>query len=286
MSMPPQPPQGPYGPPQPPQNPYGQQPPAAPGPYPPQTPPPPYGYPQQQPQGAPGPWGAHPGMQPGMQPGVPGCPQPPRKSRTGLVLGIVAGGLVLVTALGFGVYQLIDKGADAAFPEATHKLVVEKTMLDGEFTLSQDMSATEGRKIENTPDPSIRDGRAAVAQYTSDEGGALVLSGMYGRLSSPSFMRGKIMEGAATADGAKVMVPAEEFRPAGYDITVECQVVQSSNMGVSANVPMCAWGDDNTAAMIALVRPDQVTKDARSIDLEKAAEETAKVRTEIRKPLS
>ncbi|WP_305961378.1 hypothetical protein [Streptomyces fulvorobeus] len=51
------------------------------------------------------------------------------------------------------------------------------------------------------------------------------------------------------------------------------------------NIPMCAWGDPNTAAMIAVVRAEDVVKDANSIDLNKVAEETAKVRSEIRKPI-
>ncbi|MFD4035138.1 hypothetical protein ACFWVP_32660 [Streptomyces sp. NPDC058637] len=285
MTMPPQPPQGPYGPPQPQQNPYGQQPPGSPYPqqppaygHPQQTPA--YGYPAQPPQGPPGAWG-----QPGAQAGWPQQPQPPRRKRTGLVVGIVAGSLVGVLAIGFGAYKLIDEGADAVFPEATHKLVVEKAVLDGEFTLNKDESDTEGKKIEDTPDPSIRDGKAVVAQYGSEENGMLVISGMYGRLSSPELMRSKMMEGAAEAEGSTVPVPPKEFKPAGYDITVECQVVQSKEIGLTTNSPMCAWSDGNTAGMVAVLRPDDLVKDARSLDLAKTAEETAKVRSEIRKPI-
>lgn len=285
--MPPQPPQGPYGPPQPqpPQNPYGQQPPGQPQQ--------PYGYPQQpqQPYGQQqGGWGqpgipGQPGA-PGMQPGMGGWPPqpPPRKKRTGLIIGIVAGSLVVAGGIAFGVAQLADKGADLAFPKAEHKLVVAEKVLDEEFTLAQDMSETEGKEIEDTPDASIRDGKAVVAQYTAGTN-ALVLSGMHGRLATPDFMRGKIMEGAATADGAKLVVPPKEFTPEGYDITVECQVVQSKESGMDVNIPMCAWGDPNTAAMIAVVRAEDVVKDGKSIDLEKVAEETAKVRSEIRKPI-
>lgn len=271
-------PQGPYGPPEPPPNPYAQQP--RPYGYPQQPPPSPYGYPQQ------------PGVRPGMPgvpgtPGVPGWPPqpPPRKKRTGLIAGIVVVALLAAGGIAFGVAQLVDKGADAAFPEAKYRLVVPKTVLDEEFTLSQDMSDTEGKEIEDTPDPSIRDGEAAVAQYASDEGGVLVLSGMYGRLATPGFMRGKIMQGAADAEGAEVVVPAKEFTPDGYDITVECQVVQSKEGGTATNMPMCAWGDDNTAAMIALIRPETGEQDPRAIDLEKAARETARVRAEVREPI-
>lgn len=277
--MPPQPPHGPYGPPQPQQNPYGRQPP---GPAIPQQPG--YGYPPQQPQGAPGPWGQ---PQHVAQPGMPGLqPRPPRRKRTGLIVGIVAGSLVGVIAVVFGVYELVGKGADAVFPEATHRLVVEKTVLEGEFTLTKDLSDTEGKKIEDTPDASIRDGRAVVAQYGSEENGMLVLSGMYGRLAGPALMRSKMMEGAAGADNAKVVVPPKEFTPEGYDLTVECQVVQSKEIGLTVNMPMCAWGDANTAATVAVIRPAELNEAPESLDLARVAEDTAKVRSEIRKPIS
>lgn len=302
--MPPQPPQGPYGPPQPQQNPYAQQPPGT--PYPQQPPayghpqqPPGYGYPQQPPaygspaqqpayghpaqppQGAPGGWG-----QPGTQAGWPQQPQPPRRKRTGLVVGIVAGSLVVVLAVGFGAYKLIDNGVDAVFPEATHKLVVEKAVLGGEFTLNKDMSATEGKKIEDTPDPSIRDGKAVVAQYGSEENAMLVLSGMYGRLADPELMRSKMLEGAAQAEGAKVVVPPKEFTPGEDGVTVECQVVQSKEIGLTTNAPMCAWADGNTAATVAVLRPSELDERPETLDLAKVAEETVKIRSEIRRPVS
>lgn len=270
--MPPQPPHGP-----PPQGPYGHQPPPA--PYPPQQPA--YAYPPP-PQGAGG-WG-----QPGARPGMPGwAPQPPpRKNRGWLVVGIVVGAVALVAAVGTGAFKLAGKGADRAFPEATHRLVVPETLLEGEFTLGEDMSDTKGKGVEDTYDPSIRNPKAAVAQYTSeDDGGVLVLSGMYGRLASPSLARTKILEGAAESDGGTVVVPATEFRPDGSGTVAECQVVQYTDVGGTANMPMCAWGDGNTAAMVAVVRGDDATKDAADIDLEQAAVETLKVRAEIRQPI-
>ncbi|KPC79948.1 hypothetical protein [Streptomyces sp. NRRL S-4] len=278
MSMPPQ---GPYGPPPTPHGPYGQQP--QPGPYGQQHPPgghppqPAYAYPPQAAPGPPGPWG-HPGV-PGWQ------PRPPRRTRAGLVVGLVLGVSVLVVGLGFGAFTLVDKGADAAFPEATHKLVVPEKVLDGEFTLAEDLSDTEGKEIEDAPDPRVRDGEAAVAHYATEEGGVLVLSGMYGRLASPVSMREEILKGAAGAEGAEAVVPPREFEPDGYGITVECQVVRWTDLGTTTYAPMCAWGDANTAAMVAVIRPTETAEDAQSVDLTRAAEETAMVRAEIRRPL-
>lgn len=62
--------------------------------------------------------------------------------------------------------------------------------------------------------------------------------------------------------------------------------MQSKEIGLTTNMPMCAWGDDNTAAMVAVIRPDELNEDAKSLDLAKIAEDTAKVRSEIRKPIS
>ncbi|MFD8466262.1 hypothetical protein ACFV10_14265 [Streptomyces cyaneofuscatus] len=296
MTTPPQPPQGPYGPPPHPQqnNPYGT-PAAAPGV--PQQPP--YGYPQQPPAapqqgggwGQPG-WGQQqPGIPGGGGPGAAGWPpqgpgaQPPRKKRTGLIVGIVAGAVVLAGGIAFGVSQVVGKTADAAFPDAEYKLVLEQKLLDGEFTLAQDLSSTEGKKIEKMYDPTVRDARAVVGQYSSADGGALVISGMYGRFTSPEVMTGKMMDGGAAGDGATVVVPPKKFTPAGFDITMECQVLQSVKSGIKANVPMCAWGDDNTGVSVGIIRAETALKDPSAIDLEAAAVETAKVREEIRQPI-
>ncbi|MFD0292822.1 hypothetical protein [Streptomyces sp. NPDC127118] len=280
MSMPPQPPQGPYGPPQP-QGPYGP-PQSQPqhGPYPQQ---PSYGPPQQQvpPQGA---WG-QPGV-PG-QPGWPGA-QPPKKKRTGLVVGITVAVLAVVGGLGYTAFKVMDIGksvAGSGFPPAEYRLTAEQKLLDGEFTLASDMSREKGKEIENTYDPSIRNPKAVVAQYTSSKGGALVLSGMWGQLKSPEFARRKMLSGAAEADGATLAVPARKFTPDGYGITVECQVLQQKTNGTTTSFPMCAWGDGNTGAMVAVITPETAVKAPGSIDLTQLAADTAKVRSESRKPI-
>lgn len=295
MTTPPHPPQGPYGPP-PPQNPYGQNPygapPAAPGSVPQQ---PPYGYPQQPPAppqqpgwGQPG-WGQQPGIPGGGGPAAAGWPphgpQPPRKKRAVLIVGIVAGAVLAAGGITYGVSQLFGKATDAAFPEAEYQLVLRQELMDGEFTLAQDLSSSEGKKIEDMYDPAVRDAKAVVGQYNSAKGGVLVISGMYGRFTEPEAMPGKMMKGGAEGKGATVAVPPKEFTPAGHDITLKCQVLQSNQNGVRANIPMCAWGDDNTGASVGIIRPETALKDPEAIDLEAAAAETAEIREEIRRPI-
>ncbi|MGW0559479.1 hypothetical protein ACWDZ4_02320 [Streptomyces sp. NPDC003016] len=275
MSMPPSPqqPPGPYGPPQP-LNPYGGQPPQ-----------PQYAgqeqqpYPQQQPYPGQGGWGR-----------PPLGPPPPRKNRTGMVIGIVAVSLVALGALGFTAKQLSAAGAvasGAGFPEAEYELTVPKTLLDGEYKLAQDMSGTEGEKaLEGTYDPEVRDPKPAVGQYTSGPPtgpSVLVISGLYGQFKDPDEMRRKMLEGAEDGRGATPAVPAEEIEPAGTSLTLSCQVLTSTQNGAGFTMPMCAWADGNTGASVAVVTPEISQQDPESVDLAEIAEITVKVREETRR---
>ncbi|MER7108551.1 hypothetical protein [Streptomyces sp. NPDC000229] len=271
MPPPPQQPPGPYGAypgPQPgphaaqPSGPYGAQP----------------GFPQQYP-GPPGPYG-------GPMPGPYGV-QPPRKKRTGLVVGLVAGGLVLLGCLGYGVKMVVDGPGGASFPAATHKLTVPKTVAGGEYTLAEDMSETEGKKVlDDTYSRSFRTDGAVVAHYTAGSGGtmkAMVVSGIYGQLKNPDTERRNMLEGAATAKDAKVEIPAKDVTPAGSPVTVECEVLTNTSNGIT--FPMCGWGDDNTVTAIGVVDAASAGQKPEDIDLAAAAELTLKVRSEMRKPL-
>ncbi|MFD0145439.1 MULTISPECIES: hypothetical protein [unclassified Streptomyces] len=283
MTMPP-------SPSQPPHNPYG-------GPVPPPQQPGPYGAPQGYPaqgvppqgypaQGVP-PQGFPPQYQ---QPGAGGWGQPPmgpppKKSLSaGAIVAIVVGSLVLVGGIGYAAKAGLS-GVTGSFPEATHKLVVPKTLLAGEYTLVSDLSDTQGKEIEDTPDLTVKDAEAAVGQYTGKDGSVLVVSGMHGRIKNADVTRRSILKGASTEKGSTLAVPPKDFTPAGYGVTVSCQVTTSKDALATTTLPMCAWGDDNTAAAVALVTPGSATADPKDIDLAELAETTAKVRAEIRKPI-
>ncbi|MGC4944842.1 hypothetical protein ACLQ2N_01315 [Streptomyces sp. DT224] len=282
MSMPPPPqdpygaPQGPYGPPQPQPNPYAQQ--------------QPWGAPQGP---APQPWGA--------PPGGPGFP-PARRTRPGVIAAVVVGALLVAGGVVFGVVQLGDKaddklpvssgssgssgsGGSGGFPAAEYRLTVPKTLLEGEYTLQEDTSATDGKDIEDTYDPTVRDPKAVVTQYASKDGGTLIVSGMWGRIKKPEFSRDTILKGAAGTEGMTVAVPAREFTPEGYGITVACEVVRSEDGGITSTLPMCAWGDDNTASFVAVVTAETALQDPDEVDLAEAARQAAQVRKEMRKPI-
>ncbi|MFC8272593.1 hypothetical protein ACFUJR_08630 [Streptomyces sp. NPDC057271] len=273
MTMPP-------SPSQPPHNPYG-------GPVPPPQQPGAYGAPQGYPaQGVP-PQGFPPQYQgPGAGAwGQPPMGPPPKKSLSaGAIVAIVLGSLVLVGGLGYAAKAGLS-GVTGSFPEATHKLVVPKTLLAGEYTLVSDLSDTQGKEIEDTPDLTVKDAEAAVGQYTGKDGAVLVVSGMHGRIKNAAVTRRSILKGAAAEKGSTLAVPPKDFTPAGYGVTVSCQVTTSKDALATTTLPMCAWGDDNTAAAVALVTPGSATADPKDIDLAELAETTARVRAEIRKPI-
>ncbi|MGW6567968.1 hypothetical protein [Streptomyces sp. NPDC054975] len=282
MSMPPPPNQPPH-------HPYG-------GPVPPPQQPGPFGPPQGGPQ--PGPYGPPPQGYP-QQPGVPqqypgpgagawGQPPvgPPKKKRTGLIVGIVVGAVAVVAGLGYAGKLVLDgAGLAGDFPEATHRLVVPKTLLDGTFTLTNDASETEGKEVEDTYDPTVKDVKAAIAQYTGKDDAVLVVSGFHGRLRSPAATRASILSGAAKDKGTTLAVPPKDFTPAGHGITISCQVTTTKDATGTATLPMCAWGDDNTASFVAVVTTESATADPQDVDLAELAETTAKVRAEMRKPI-
>ncbi|KQX47544.1 MULTISPECIES: hypothetical protein [unclassified Streptomyces] len=273
MTMPP-------SPSQPPHQPYG-------GPVPPPQQPGAYGAPQGFPQQGHPPYGAppqYPGPGAGAWGQPPMGPPPKKKMSSGAIVAIVLGSLVLVGGLGYAAKAGLE-GVTGTFPEATHKLVVPKTLLDGKYTLVSDLSDTKGQEIEDTPDLTVKDATAAVAQYSGKDGAVLVLSGMYGRIKSGEASRTSILEGAAKDKGSTLVVEPKEFTPAGSDVTVSCQVTTSKSALGTTTLPMCAWGDDNTAAAVALVDPTSATTDPKDIDLAALAETTAKVRAETRKPL-
>lgn len=260
---------------------------------PPQQSPGPYGHPQH-----PNPYGGHPGQPYPPQPypgqGAWGQPPmgPPRKNRTGMVIGIVAGSLVALGVLGFGVKLLTEAGSVASgtgFPEARYRLTVPKTVVDGKYELVQDLSDTEGKKaLKGSYDSKVRNPMPAVGQYTSNSPkgvSALVVSGMYGQFKDPEATRKQMLAGAADAEGASLAAPARDITPAGSDVTLSCQVLVARQGGVDTTLPMCAWADENTGASVGVVTPETAQQKPASIDLAKVAETTLKVRAESRQPI-
>ncbi|HEY8987036.1 MAG TPA: hypothetical protein VIU15_46635 [Streptomyces sp.] len=308
MSTPP--PQGPYGPGPYGPNPYGQ-PPAAPGPYgqqPPAYEGAPYGPPQQAPYGVQSPYGQPPqgqppyGQPPYRQPpygqppygqppygqpwGAP-APLPPRKRRLGLVLGIVASVLALLTVA--AVSRLFVGGSDKGFPEAEYKLTLPNTLLDGRYHFAEDMSQTLGGQIERESGAwNARDVKAVVARYEAGAGqpkGGLAVSGMYGRFKDTAGSRKSMMKGVGEADNTSIAVAPEDYTLPGADTTITCEVAVQERLGTKLTYPVCAWVDGNTGATVAEISAESIAQKPEDVDLEAAARTALKVRQETRQPI-
>ncbi|MFE2418257.1 hypothetical protein [Streptomyces hokutonensis] len=257
-----------------PQQPYPQQ---YPQPYPQQAyppqqfgpPQPPYG---QQPYG----WGAPP----------PAFPPPSKKRGLGFVLGIVGGALGVAVVIFMAVVLTVGSQSATGFPEANFVLTLPKTLVDGRFELADDLSGTEGQKIEQEADGAwdAEDTVGVVGTYALNGDatkGTLVLSGMYGRFKNEDEARAGMLKGAGEATGVTVAVPRKDFAEGG--VTVSCEVLSQKKLGATVTYPTCAWADGNTAAAVAWTTAATLTQDPSDVDLALSAKMTLQVRSETRK---
>ncbi|MFF2653798.1 hypothetical protein [Streptomyces sp. NPDC058045] len=204
------------------------------------------------------------------------------------MIAIVAGVVVLLVGLGWFGWWKLSGGSDSSFPEARFRLTVPQQLLDGDWKLAQDRSSRQQEELEGKwSGPNVRDLKATAAQYrsTSDGAGVLVVSGMSGRLKDPDRERAEILRGTATAEGATVEVSPADHTPKGSDVTVTCQVVSANRGAAKTSFPECAWGDGNTAAAVAVITAEVAKQDPRDIDLDRVAEQTLKIRSEMRRPI-
>ncbi|MEU8779782.1 hypothetical protein [Streptomyces sp. NPDC048606] len=275
---------GPYGQQPPPPNPYGQQQPQPGYGYPQQAPPgvPPQGYPQQPPQ---------PGypQQPPPPPGYPQQPQqpsygyqqpatppygggavppqdPPKKSKTGLVIGAV----VAIAAIGGGAWYFLGAGDPVSEDTKGYKLVAPESV--GEFQKNpkyQETPMTDEEK-KQTKAAGVNDAAKVEMSYTTGDpknpltSKAINLTGYWGSLGSPEksvdayFAALKL----SLAKNDKVTVetagtPAE-FTPDGFKGAVmKCQEFKFIAKDTAAKgpkesvVPVCVWADYSTLASVS-----------------------------------
>ncbi|MGW2706705.1 hypothetical protein [Streptomyces sp. NPDC001340] len=179
---------------------------------------------------------------------------------------------------------------DGGYPDANFALTQPKTLLNGRYEFSEDLSDTSGRRIEKEAktDWDVRDPRGVVGLYRLDGDaakGTLSVSGMDGRFKNTDSIRRRMMTPVTEADKQDVAEPPQDFTPDGAGITVTCEVISSDKSGMKMTYPLCAWADDNTAACVAVVTLADVDQDPSEVDLEAAARTTLQVRSETRKAI-
>ncbi|MEV7087260.1 hypothetical protein AB0O07_15380 [Streptomyces sp. NPDC093085] len=181
------------------------------------------------------------------------------------------------------------------FPAADYRLTVPKTLLDDEYALLKDESAetNEQAKQEGYGDgPGARYTQAILGTYTSTDGNAdadaeadtgsgLILGGTYGQFKNPAEERAILLRSMRSADGTSEPNPPKTIRPEGSDTDLTCTVLVTEDEGLTSVIPVCAWGDDNTAAYVAFFASEDA-QDPDAIDLDAAARTVQEIRDEVR----
>ncbi|MFD7625580.1 hypothetical protein ACFV7Q_05950 [Streptomyces sp. NPDC059851] len=259
----------------------------SPGPYGPPQSPNPYGGPHYAPQSFRPQYPAQPYPGHGAW-GQPPVGPPQRKSQPWKVIGIIAASVAAISVIKVAT-DISARTSGAGFPKAEYRLTVPKTLVGGRFELVQDLSQSKGKEgLQGTHSSKVRNPQPAVGQYTSGSPASpsvLALSGMYGQFKDPAQARRKMLAGAADAEGATLAVPARDVTPVGSGITLSCQVLTYEDGGATSTLPMCAWADENTSAAVGLATPETAQQAPGSVELDKIAEITLKVRAEARQPI-
>ncbi|WP_198653441.1 hypothetical protein [Actinocorallia populi] len=261
------PPQGPgYGGPQPPQQPYGQQP---------QQPQQPYGQPQQpygqQPYGQP----AQPG-QPYGQPTPPPFgqptpppfgqaghhPAPPKNNKTGLILALAGGAVVVVIVAVIAIVGLSGDGGDGG----------------GEYTLSAPPSAGGYPQVNDSSGDAygstfrnLLGSQGTVVSATYDaEGSKVTFTGITG----PGMGDRNDFRQGLQSSGANISFHETD---AGGSGTASCAEMTMS----SIKIPLCYWQTDNTLGMV-MAAPN--VTGGPSLGWSQLADVMRKMRPDVEKP--
>lgn len=261
-----------------------------------------YGYPQQGGQpgvppqqgyggqpGVPGqPYGQQPGMPYGQQPGMPMPPQG-GGSKTGKTVAIVVGSLALVGAIVVAVVLGTGGGSDIA-DDGAHKLTTPDSVLS-EYNLQGDGTAQK-MSASDMDEAGVNNGTAVSANYNtldmdnpptdpSELTGmkALSLFGAYGEVEDPEGAVDSVFDDA-TSNGVELVGSAEVQSPNNFNGYMKCQMAKPGQTmpGGATEVPVCAWGDNSTLAVVTLV------DGSGSVTLTQAAQTTADFRSEVRVP--
>ncbi|MER8098447.1 hypothetical protein [Streptomyces goshikiensis] len=305
---------GPYGGQQPQQpGPYGGQP----GPYgqPPQAPQPGYGYPQQPPQGYPQqpPQPGYPQQppQPGygfpqqqQQPayGMPGQ-QPPKKSKAGVVIGVV---VAVAVVAGAGWYFTQGGGAGGSVSADTkgYKLVAPEAVDDFKKDPKSKPSAFTDEERKEAEAAGIKNPTKVNQQYESGDPAnpltakGLQFEGFYGEISDPekavdaSFAqaKNKMSKNKDESKGtAELLGSPATMNPAGFKGAVmKCQEIKitpkEKASGASPNplskpmtIPVCVWGDYSTQGTVMAMDLAAMLGGSKGYTLEQTADYAAKL---------
>lgn len=289
---------GPYG--QQPQQPgpYGQQPPPPPGPYGQSAPQPGYGYPQQPgvppqgyPQQPPAPAYGYPQQPP--YGGMP--PQQPKKSKAGVIIGVV---VAVAVVAGAGWYFTQGGGSDGAISADTkgYKLVAPESVddfkkdpkyKDKSFT-DEDKKELEAAGVKNPTQVGMNYVGGDPANPLSAKG--LNFSGIYGEIADPEktidayFAKARLEIAKDGKSEVQLLGSPKAMKPANFKGAVmKCQDIKFTAKDTTtkgpkeATLPLCVWGDYSTLSMVSASDVAAILAGKPGYTQEQAAELAAKL---------
>ncbi|GAU68183.1 cell surface protein [Streptomyces sp. NBRC 110611] len=261
-----------------------------------------YGYPQQPaPQPA---FGQQPGSPYGGQQTPYGLiPQGPPETGggNGKKIGLIAGAVALVAAIGVGAYFAFGPGGEVK----PYTISLPNSLLNNEYSKLPGKSGGQTPK-DFSDDKELRamgitDGKAVNGGYSNVGKLLLSVGGVYGKVGDPERavdqFFAKLEESQrkrAEQTGAKVetVTPKSEYSPGDFDGAVmKCQTQKATAtlQGVSASqqVSLCIWGDSSAIGFVQSQAtppsPSGGVSSASPLTAEQLSEKTAKVRNEVRK---
>ncbi|MBC9716328.1 hypothetical protein H9Y04_27700 [Streptomyces sp. TRM66268-LWL] len=253
-----------------------------------------YGQPQQ-----PGPYGQQPQVPYGQAPYGQVPPPPPVGGGNGKKVGIIAGTVVALAAIGAGVWYFAGGGSSGVADDGPHKLTTPETVLGeykkgesggGEMTES-DMEDAKKWGVNNPKDVSA--GYQSGDKSNPLAGKLIQFGGVYGEIEDPEKVLDKLMaemekgQKESSDEEGKVELKGD---PASYErdgALFKCQEAKMTNPEPKAgepgevNMTYCAWADKST---IGYVLPMDMAKmiTGASTSKDEAMDITAKFRKEVR----
>ncbi|MFD3560826.1 hypothetical protein ACFWVU_14270 [Streptomyces sp. NPDC058686] len=213
---------------------------------------------------------------------------PPPKKHTGRTIAIVVGCLFGAVVLYGGVLASQAGNRAAGDPSAPqYRLTLPKTLDGGAFRLREDLSDSFDNSA-NGADSYARSLQSKAGMYGTGSGtGQLMYTGSYSDRQNPFFPKMGLLDGMEKNDSMTVAVPRRDMagRSSG-DNKLACEVLTKAEGGQELTMAVCSWADRYTQGAVADNSPDSWNITPAQYDLDALAKRTARIRDEVRVPVS
>ncbi|MFC5722733.1 hypothetical protein ACFP1Z_21420 [Streptomyces gamaensis] len=173
---------------------------------------------------------------------------------------------------------------ETAPPSPRYRLTVPSSLLDGQYTLAQDISRTmDGGIAGSRSGSNERNMKGAGGQYTSVSGQGpqtLLVSGLYGEIKDPRRSLDSMFKGMTEHPGVEITTPVKDITPPGVQEPVTCEVFSFTRSGRTGSIAACGWSDHSTVVTVSA----SDTGTSNRVSLDELAANTAKVRDQVRVP--